>query len=177
MTRPVNSAQGVVKRGVFFFQTNPIAITYSGLVWKKDGDFAGLMRLTQYLHRYVGWWRAAFWNLVVLIVIALIAWFLHLSTDFSDPRTWPWWLYLLVLIFESSCRSPSCGRHFFFYLYKGLRWMPLAIKAKRSQHALTLKWRWQVSNCNDAHREKLVAEAVKQLNPKDVEELRKQGLL
>ncbi len=116
---------------------------------------------------------AVFWNLVVLIAVALIAWLICENFDLSKPG--PWWLYLLVVAL--TILSVLHRRNLFVYLYEGIRWLPRAIKTKRLQRALMRKWQGQIAAWDDAYEQQLMAEVIKQMDPKDVEELRKNGFL
>ncbi len=90
-------------------------------------------------------------------------------------RRLPWWLYLLVVAL--TILSVLHRRNLFVYLYEGIRWLPRAIKTKRLQRALMRKWQGQIAAWDDAYEQQLMAEVIKQMDPKDVEELRKNGFL
>jgi hypothetical protein len=140
----------------------------------KDGSFEQLTRCTRFLRNYGAGWRAVLFNSAALIVVALTGGALCLIVG-ADFAKWPWWIYPVVLVLVLI--SIYFVRNLFVYLYDSIRWLPDAIQFKRSKSLLMLRWRGENLAHGNAEWDKAMKEIQENMDPKDVEELRKDGFL
>ena len=140
----------------------------------KDGSFSNLVRFTKYLNTYRAGWRAVFVNLAVLIVLAAIVWGVC-SVAGTDLQKWPWWAYIADLALIAF--SLPFFRNFLVYLFDSVRWLPEAIQVKRAKNLLSLEWRTENYLRDQAVWTQITKKIESEVDPKVVDELRKEGFL
>jgi hypothetical protein len=155
---------------------------------KEEMD--NFMPVADFLDGYRKHMQAVFWNLLALVLIALIC-FGGLSiveantqrdidlANFSSTEHAPWWCNVLegfsgVVLFISLIYF---GRNILFYGYWSVTRFPRYLEGKRIRRDLIAKLRAESMAWDEAYMDKLMSKVAKELDPKMVDEMRKAGLL